>query len=45
MIQPNGGEVELPPFNSDDEDVNDWANSPSCKRVRYGEPGFRTHYL
>jgi len=29
MIQANGGEVQLPPFNSDDEDVNDQANSPS----------------
>ena len=35
---------ELPPLD-DNEQKNHMASSPARKRVRYGDPGYRTRYL
>ena len=38
------GEQEQPPLDDDEQEIRR-ANSPARKRIRYGEPGYRTHYL
>ena len=38
------GEQELPPLDDDEQEIRK-ANSPARKCVRYGDLGYRTHYL
>ena len=38
------GEQEPPPLDDDEQEIRR-ANSPARKRVRYGDPGYRTRYL
>ena len=37
--------VQEPPLLDDDGEEDHWASSPARKRVRYGDPGYRTRYL
>ena len=38
------GEQEPPPLDEEEKEIRR-ASSPACKRVRYGEPVYRTRYL